>query len=79
LDALIGPPTAREFCRSAPGRLQLVDRGVEVVLEEVPLLLPPPPPQATTSRLTATNKLAPATRQESRLCSRCIALISGVS
>jgi hypothetical protein len=37
------------------------------------------PPQATTSRLAATIALTPATRRESRLWSRRIAFISGVS
>src|SRR5918994_4498254 len=54
LDALIGPPTFREFWRSALGRAHFVRAAPVLPLSSSP------PPQAATSRLAPTSKHKPA-------------------
>ena len=74
-DALIGPPTSRVFCRSAPGRLHAVESAevvcAEVVVGTAVVLVLPPLPQAATSRLAATSKQNPASRAECMRTHRC--------
>src|SRR5882757_1585769 len=62
LEALIGPPTFREFWESAPGRLQVVSAevvGAGLVLGTAVLLAWLPVPQAAPSRLSAASKQNP--------------------
>src|ERR671911_620963 len=58
LDALIGPPTFREFCRSALGRAHVVRAAPVLPLSSSP------PPQAATSRLAPTSKHKPANHRK---------------